>query len=286
MQSSHDYEIIKGKHDELKEFIYDILRKYPKLNKKNIDMLLTDNVMREFRKVFTTPAADPENNYEFYEILGDSSANNCIVWYCQRRFFPEVEKVKNFKSPLSPLAIMGRLKQSSASTKQFSKFATKLNMEPYITMTSKEKEKPNKILEDVFEAFIGCLVYFTEKLHDMHLGLLVVYPIIESLMDQEDIKIDKESLYEAKSLLNEEITKFPKNTIHFDYVHTPIDPNRPTEGFISKAVISEYNKRRNIYVSTNVIKGKEKKVIEQELAREILKHPDYIRLKAHYNINM
>jgi hypothetical protein len=77
--------IVNGKHDELCNFIFSLLREYPELSRKNIEKLLTEEVMEQFKKAFTTPDANPNNNYEFYELLGDSTANNCIVWYFQRR---------------------------------------------------------------------------------------------------------------------------------------------------------------------------------------------------------
>lgn len=275
-----EFVIIHGKHDELREFIYDILRKYPKLNKKNIDKLLTEHVMKEFKKVFTSPSVDPTNNYEFYEILGDSTANNCIVWYCQRRFFSEVESVITYKDSMSPLAIMGRLKQILASTKQFSNFATKLNFQPYISMSSTDKNI--KILEDVFEAFLGCLVYFCDKIFDMHIGFSVVYAIIEKLMDQEDIKIDRDSLYEPKSQLNEDITKFRDN-IRFYYEHREIEKDVPTSGFISRAIIVEKDTGNRI--ETQSVKGSEKKFNEQKLAKMLMDMNEYKELKRKFNIN-
>lgn len=277
--------IVKGNHDELKQFLYNLLRTYPELSKKNIEKILSNENMVEFKKAFTSPSADPEYNYEFYEMMGDSTANNCVVWYFQRRFFPEPEKIIVDKGTMTPVAIMSRLKQEGASVRQFSKFSTYLGFLPYITMTNIEQNKPIKILEDVFEAFIGCLVYHCDKIFGLHTGFTIVYPIIQKLFDREDISIEREKLYEPKSLLNEDITKLRKFNIKFEYVH--ID-NRsadiPKERFITKAILSN-NSNNTIIIQTPDYKGSTKQENEQKAAKYILNLKEYKDLKKFFNIN-
>jgi dsRNA-specific ribonuclease len=275
--------IVYGKHDELRDFIYSLLREYAKLSKKNIEKLLTDDVMIEFKKAFTSPNANQNYNYEFYEMLGDATANNCIVWYFQRRFFSNIETVVNYKGTMSPLAIMGRLKQEYASVRTFSKFARELNFLPYITMTDIEFNSPTKVLEDVFESFFGCLVYHIDKIFAMHIGFTVVYSFLQILFDKEDIQITKESLYEPKSILNEDITKFPKNTIKLQYISRD-NPNMtvPTERFLTRAVI--FDMYQNVLIETPEFVGKDKQSNEQKSAKYLLQMNDYIQLKKRFNI--
>ena len=278
--------IIKGKHDELKQFLYNLLHTYPELSKKNIDKILSDETMIEFKKAFTSPSAEPEpgQNYEFYELLGDSTANNCIVWYFQRRFFPKLENQHSDKSNMTPIAIMSRLKQEGASVRQFSKFSNYLGFLPYITMTNIEQNKPIKVLEDVFEAFLGCLVYHCDKIFGLHTGFTIVYPIIQKLFDRQDFSMEREKLYEPKSLLNEDITKFRKFNIKFEYVH--ID-NRgadiQNEKFITKAVLLN-GTDNSIIIETPKFKGTTKQENEQKAAKFLLNLKEYKDMKQYYNI--
>jgi dsRNA-specific ribonuclease len=278
--------IIKGKHDELKQFLYNLLHTYPELSKKNIDKILSDETMIEFKKAFTSPSAEPEpgQNYEFYELLGDSTANNCIVWYFQRRFFPKLENQHSDKSNMTPIAIMSRLKQEGASVRQFSKFSNYLGFLPYITMTNIEQNKPIKVLEDVFEAFLGCLVYHCDKIFGLHTGFTIVYPIIQKLFDRQDFSMEREKLYEPKSLLNEDITKLRKFNIKFEYVH--ID-NRgadiQNEKFITKAVLLN-GTDNSIIIETPKFKGTTKQENEQKAAKFLLNLKEYKDMKQYYNI--
>ena len=140
--------IVQGDHNNLKQFIYNLLRTYPELSKKNIEKILSDENMIEFKKAFTSPQANPDYNYEFYEMLGDSTSNNCVVWYFQRRFFPEPEKVITKKGTMTPVAIMSRLKQEGASVRQYSKFAKNLG----------SKFIPNEKLAAALPLVVGILL--------------------------------------------------------------------------------------------------------------------------------
>lgn len=275
--------IVNGKHDELHNFIFSLLREYPELSRKNIEKLLTEEVIEQFKKAFTTPDANPNNNYEFYELLGDSTANNCIVWYFQRRFFKDVETITTSKGTMSPVAIMGRLKQEGASVRQFSKFSNELGFLPYITMTNIELEKPTKILEDVFESFIGCLVYHMDKIFGLHTGFTVAYPFIEKLFDKENISITKEKLYDAKSILNEDKTKFKNFGINIDYNTTEnTDKSDPLKRYISYISV---RMNSNLILSTNQYYGKDKQSIELQSAKELLSMNNYKLLKQQYKID-
>jgi dsRNA-specific ribonuclease len=274
-------QIIEGNHKELKPFLYNLLREYPELSKKNIEKILSDSNMTEFRKAFTSPNAYPNFNYEFYEMLGDSTANNCVVWYFHRRFFPEAENITTSKGTMTPLAIMSRLKQEGASVRNYSDFAEKLGFLPYITMTNIEALKPNKVLEDVFESFIGCLVYHCDKIFGLHIGFTVTYPIIKKLFDNKDISIDKESLYDAKSILNEDITNL-KDKIKFEYIHFENKDaiNNPSERFKTKAVVTELN--TGINIQTPEFTGPKKSDNEQKAAKYLLNMNIFKKLKSKY----
>lgn len=274
--------IIEGNHKELKPFLFNLLKEYAELSSKNIDVLLSDENMIEFKKAFTSPNVNPDFNYEFYEVLGDSTSNNCIVWYFQRRFFADVEHIKTSKGSMGPVAIMGRLKQIGFSDVQFSKFAKTLGLMPYITMTNIDETRSMKILEDVFESFIGCLVYNCDKNFGLHTGYVIAYAIIQKLLDSEEISLERESLYEPKSIINEDITKFPKG-FKLNYLHTENkNPEKYNEKFITRAVIVDNN--NNVLIETPVYVASNKQENEQKAAKYLLTNNNYKNLKKMYNI--
>ena len=69
-------QVYNGPRDqEFKDMIKTIL-KLGKLKEKYIDVLLDEEGLSVYDKVFTHPSVDPLNNYEFYEILGDITVIN------------------------------------------------------------------------------------------------------------------------------------------------------------------------------------------------------------------
>jgi dsRNA-specific ribonuclease len=277
--------IIQGDRVNFREHIRKILKEYGELKTENIDKLTTPECMDEFNKAFTTFHANHEENYDFYEILGDSTANNCIVWYFQRRFFPDIKKVDVSRGTMRSIAILSRLKQEGASTKQFSKFASRLNFQQFITMTEVEKkESLYKISEDVFEAFLGCLVYHCDLLFRKHVGFGVVYNILEKLFDSEDIKINEEKLYDAKSLLNNDATKLKNQGIIVEYVTKDLrsNPEQYEKGmwFNVRAIIKD--KFDKILLYSNEYNGRNTNEMKHKAAKEILEMNEYKELKKYY----
>lgn len=277
--------IVYGDRVNFREHIRYILKEYGELKTENIDKLTTQECMDEFNKAFTTFHANPNENYDFYELLGDSTANNCAVWYFQRRFFPDIKKVDLTRGTMRSVAVMSRLKQEGGSTKQFSKFASRLNLHPFITMSEIEKKESfYKISEDVFEAFLGCLVYHCDLIFRQHVGFGVAYNILEKLFDFEDIKLNEEQLYDAKSLLNNDTTKFRKYGIVIEYITTDLRhyPEFHEKGmwFNVRLVIKDkYNK---ILLYSNDYNGRNANEMKQKAAKEILEMNEYKELKKYY----
>ena len=77
------YEWSRG--SDFKKVIRDLLVK-GKLKPEYIDALTNDENMKEYSKAFTAASADPMNNYEIFEQIGDLTANKFIVWYAYKRF--------------------------------------------------------------------------------------------------------------------------------------------------------------------------------------------------------
>jgi len=183
------------------------------------------------------------------------------------------------------VAILSRLKQEGASTKQFSKFANRLNLQQFITMTEVEKrESLFKISEDVFEAFLGCLVFHCDLIFRKHVGFGVVYNILEKLFDAEDIKINEEKLYDAKSLLNNDATKLKNHGIIIDYVTKDQRSNpelyEKNMWFNVRLVIKDNFNR--ILLSSSEYNGRNTNEMKQKAAKEILEMNEYKELKKYF----
>jgi dsRNA-specific ribonuclease len=198
---------LKHENPNFKSFITELLVK-SELSKKFTDILTSDECMTEFTKAFTHSSINELHNYEYYEILGDVTTNKVVVWYFHERFNDL------FKNPgvgnMGVVAVMARLKMNGISKKTYSKFANDLGFWEYIRATDDAKKSRNNLLEDTFESFIGCLEYLISKKIMNHAGEGIVTIFMKKLMDKLDIKLDREKLYDHKSLLNEDINSFRK----------------------------------------------------------------------------
>lgn len=204
--------IQKGPRDErFRNMLFRNLKR-SNLKDKYINKVLDDEGLKLYNEAFTSPSADPVNNYEYYETLGDSSSNQAIVTYLS-------EKYPKLNTPEGIKKVIGRIKLTLVSKDSYSKFGEKLDLYPYITASIEDKiTKKKKMLEDVFEAFMGvtCLL-FDKKIQD-GVGYSVVYSIIKSILDTVEISLRYEDLYDAKTRLKE----------IFDYFHPR--KNREVDG--------------------------------------------------------
>jgi len=180
--------------DLSKEFLRNVL-KSTNLEERYIPILL--NRIDDYQKAFTSKAYDSVNNYELYEILGDATANWALLWYFYRTF-PQLHCANGVKT-------YARLKINYSDTESFSRIADSLGFWPYIKANDDEKlaSKP-KLLEDVFESFIGATsVFLDDHFGYPGVGAQIVYNIIASLYDKIDISLKDEDLYDAKTRLKE-----------------------------------------------------------------------------------
>lgn len=191
--------------EEFKNFIFHLIRK-GNVKEKYTRFLLEDDAMDLYSKAFTNPTADPDNNYEFLEKIGDSTCNKAIIWYIYRKF-PKLE------TKPQGLMIFSRLFHTLQSTETFSKIGLSLGFEKFISygyMRVKDryedvmKVKRNGVLEDCFEAFFGA----TELLIDLKTREGVGYAICNEIFKGmiEDLpfpSIKYENLFDPITRLKE-----------------------------------------------------------------------------------
>lgn len=193
-------------------------------------MLLEDKLLF-WKNVFTAPSYNSEQNYEFYELIGDSVLNCCTIMFLCRKF-------PQFCTPVG-IRILARLKIEYVSKQKFSAWAQKLGFDAYILCDPSEKcngKVKRSILEDCFEAFAGALMVIMET-HSA--AYEYCYNFLESILEQENILLNPEKLFDAKSRLKE-CFDLLKN-YELKYRHSIIkDSNSAKNGqFLTEIIIRE-----------------------------------------------
>lgn len=168
------------------------------LKEKYLNVLTSKHSIEMYNIAFTAKTVNPEINYEFYEFIGDTEINNCIVWYFYKNY-PNLGKPKN-------VVILSRLKNQYISSSFLSSIAEKLNFWPYIKFGDVEIYEKKKImfLEDVFESFIGV----TKIILENYFGFIgvanqIIFEFISHVLDMMEISLDLENLFDQKTLLKE-----------------------------------------------------------------------------------
>jgi len=188
-------EIIYGNRDSLfKDFLKKILNR-SNLKSKYINYLVNDCIST-YNNVFTHISVDTDNNYEYLEILGDVTCNKSIVWYIKERF-PHLRNSDGVK-------VIARLRINLVSKKNFSNIANHLGFFPFISCDKEIYDQKGKsLLEDVFEAFFGATELLIDDLLGVGTGYCICYRIIKSILDEMDISLKYEHLYDSITRLKE-----------------------------------------------------------------------------------
>jgi dsRNA-specific ribonuclease len=176
--------------------VHSIIKK-SNLKEEYIDKILNSNEAKKlYNQVFTHPTIDAVNNYEWLEILGDSTLNKCVVWYISKRF-PQLNCPEGVK-------IIARLKINLISKKTFAEIAMKLNWWEHVLADEETKQtKMKKVLEDVFEAFFGATELLIDSIVYPGSGYAICYRIVVALFNDLDISLSYESLYDPITRLKE-----------------------------------------------------------------------------------
>jgi len=196
MESPKEEIYFADRKDEFRNFIKSLLDR-AKLKTKYLDVLLSDENMKQYGIAFTSITAHPTDNFEVYEQLGDVTANKFIVWYMYRRF-PQLNCTEGVK-------IVARLRINYGAKQSFYERAEKLGFWKYITASVAERASNMRpLLEDVFESFVGV----TEFLLDSHfdqigIGNVMIYRFLQSVFDEMDISLRYKDLIDAKTRIKE-----------------------------------------------------------------------------------
>lgn len=182
--------------NEFKAFISKMVSR-GKLTEKYIKVLTNKNAIDIYEIAFTNPTADPINNYEKLEILGDATCNTCLVWYFWRKFFPSIvgkEDVKN----------IARMKIVYASKQVFSPIAEKAGFLKFASAReNKFKHDKKSVGEDTFEAFFGATAHLLDTYVRMGTGYQICYNIMESFLDELVLETKYDRLVDNVTKLKE-----------------------------------------------------------------------------------
>jgi dsRNA-specific ribonuclease len=186
------YQGIRG--EEFYDMLYNIFKTV--LSSKYMKYLLTSEAMEIFDAAFTSQQANNENNYEFYEQIGDSAITQFIITYSYKRF----PQLRNHKG----VPIVARIRILYAAKNALFLLAQKLGFHPYITCTKHQHEKQVKdTMEDVFEAFVGAAVVVFDTKFKPGVGYGIVYDMLSKIFDDIDIDLSYENLTDEKTRMKE-----------------------------------------------------------------------------------
>jgi dsRNA-specific ribonuclease len=197
-QSFQQSQIFQGPRDEsFKIFINNILKEYGNISEKHRDEILDKEGMSIYSTAFTSPSFNNVDNYQFLEILGDSTLNKSIIWYLSRRF--------PFINTPDGIDILTRLKIKYIQKKSFASISEKLGFWSFISTNFNRniQEDVTNTLEDVLESFFGATEMIIDKKYKSGTGYKICYKIISKLLDKINISINYEELVDAKTRLKE-----------------------------------------------------------------------------------
>jgi len=198
---------------QFRTLIETTLSKYGKLNDKTIKFILDSKYddktgLELYGQGFTHKSIHEEENYEYYEWIGDSTANNCICWYLTKRF-PQLKQPKAVK-------ILARLKANLGSKHTFEKISESLGFWDFISSGMDEMKKNGEVimyevrqrkkkdlLEDTLESFIGVTQTLIDHLIQEGIGFKICYNIIKTLYDEIHISLKYTDLWDPITRLKE-----------------------------------------------------------------------------------
>ena len=192
-----------------------------------LSSLLDENGLKVFSDVFTAASADTTHNYEYYEQLGDVTANKFIVWYAYRRF-PQL------KCPLG-VKVVARLRINYGARASFSTIGDRLGFWDFISASEEARSRRKKdLLEDCLEAFCGATESILDEKYRQGVGNAIVYDILKSIFDEMPISLHYNHLYDAKTRLKELFDAYKEQLGSWSFSDTRDDKLCTSQLFINK----------------------------------------------------
>ena len=177
---------------------------------------MEDKYLKEFKKCFVHKSVDEEDNWEFYECIGDSIVGASIMQYFPLKF-PHLRNSASVK-------ILARLKINVGSREYLAPISTNLGFDKFIKLGPEERLS-NKHREDCLEAFLGCLTLCInnhinpkEDISEYKsLGSSIAHKFMFKQLDKLKISLNPDDLWDPKSKLKELFDKNQQNKLRYEY---------------------------------------------------------------------
>jgi dsRNA-specific ribonuclease len=177
-----------------------------------LDQLTSKENMRELKIAFTHPSvnsdpnAEPQPDYELYEFEGDTIINAFVTFYIRDRY-PKIVSVNwltKIAHMINSKKFLGRLARQTGIEKYI---IYGEDMRKEIARNGKDLNKNIdylSMLEDVVEAFCGCLINLFKKIGlTRAIGEQVVNNILTTFYNAMDISIRYEDVFDPITRLKE-----------------------------------------------------------------------------------
>lgn len=229
----------------------------PKMTENVISYLTSPRCMESYATAFTHPSCGTEDCYEYFEFIGDSVVNKCVMHFLSRKY--------NGMTSKRSIKILARIKVNYVSKKWLAHFSEKLFFTTFISMDDK-LTVTQSVLEDVFEAFIGVTERLVDDKYGWNAGYFVCQVLIDRILTGFNISVDYDKLFDAKTRLKElfDVIKIKQPLYVFDeYIKT----NEQKVSFFSVNCIMSLHGRQ-ILIGQGA--GNQKKEAEEDASSKAL----------------
>ena len=210
---------------------------------------LTAHKNDQYELALTHPSCNSEQNtkhqdYERLEFVGDS-----VVGFVSAdlifKLHPEMDQ-----------GLMSKCRSFLVCSKALANYSRKYGIYEFIhighSISKEQLAKSDKILEDVFEAFIGA-IYLDQ-------GIEVAYRVIKDILFEDIKSIDINDIIDAKTRLQEEIQSEYREAVRYELIDEYGPPHDRT--FVSQVIFN------GIVLGKG--SGKSKKSSEEAAAKDAL----------------
>ena len=194
---------------------------------------------------FNADANTKHNDNERLEYMGDAVLD-----------YVSADLIFNEFGEMEP-GNMSKLRSFLVNTKSLSKYARKIDLADFIktghSISQKQVNQSDKILEDCFEALVGA-IYIDQ-------GIEFTFNFIKNILQEDLLTFGQEDLTDYKSMLQEEMQAEHRESVH--YVVTGMSGPAHDREYTVNAMFNE------IVLASGT--GKSKKSAEQDAAKNALK---------------
>lgn len=190
---------------EFRQFIQSFFKRIG-LKEKHINLFTDDESMILFLIAFTHKSYDEDDNYEFIELIGDTTINKAVIKY-----------ITEWDTKIVSVKYLTRLKHNIISKKQLGLMADSEDFYKYVRISEEYKNKfkdyskdfllKNKdylsLLEDCLEAFIGTVELVVDN-KQPRMGYQIAYEILKTIFFEKlEISLEYYDIFDAKTIFKE-----------------------------------------------------------------------------------